>query len=136
MVLKDKNTKFNFEITKTKEKEGLKESDNWCLCKTKIERNNKVEEYEKEAISYHELQETIKEIEVFLKEKKCYQKRSSYIKNYIILFFSLKKKNKTIKIRLVHPKKNKNNIEIILEDKEIEEFREELKKQEDKIKSA
>ncbi len=128
MILKDKNTIINLTITKGKGKEGLKEKDYWCLCKIEIERNNKKEEYKKEAISFSELNQTIKEIESFLTSKKCYQKRYGYIKNYVVLFFHLKKRTKLLKIRLVHPN-NKNNIEILLENKEIENFLEIVKEQ-------
>ena len=127
MVLKN-SIQFNFDICDTESHLGLSEGDFWCNVSYSILDKKKEINMSCEMISFLELKSFLKEIEVFLDLSHSDYKRVSFIKNFIVVYLEAFKKRKVMTIKFIHIDDNKSNYYLKLENDEIIEFLNIIKK--------
>lgn len=120
MILKDKSTELNIELDSTNKKEGLNNKDFWYLTHININNNEINLHTDYLLFTKDELKSFLKKTDIFLKSKKAYKQRITFIKNFFKIFLISNRKHERIMIiEIVHINNTKKNINIILNEEEI-----------------
>lgn len=134
MKLVKGNTDFNFSIVNGEVNNGLSDGDYWCLINYNISNSNINLCSSKLLISRWEYDDLIKKLKLFLSDDFIKKGRIAFIKNYFILYLDASvRKERSMKMKLVHINDNDDNYMLYFNEREINEFLNCLESFRDKI---
>ena len=134
MKLVKGNTDFNFSIVNGEANNGLSDGDYWCLVNYNISNSNINLCSSKLLISRWEYDDLIKKLKLFLSDDFIKKGRIAFIKNYFILYLDASvRKERSMKMKLVHINDNDDNYMLYFNEREINEFLNCLESFKDKI---
>lgn len=134
MKLVKGNTDFNFSIVNGEANNGLSDGDYWCLVNYNISNSNINLCSSKLLISRWEYDDLIKKLKLFLSDDFIKKGRIAFIKNYFILYLDASvRKERSMKMKLVHINDNDDNYMLYFNEREINEFLNCLESFRDKI---
>ena len=134
MKLVKDNTDFNFSIVNGEVNNGLSDGDYWCLVNYNISNVNINLCSSQLLISRWEYDDLIKKLKLFLNDDFIKKGRIAFIKNYFILYLDASvRKERSMKMKLVHINDNDDNYMLYFNEREINEFLNCLESFKDKI---
>ena len=134
MKLVKDNSDFNFSIMKGEVNNGLSDGDYWCLVNYNISNSNINLCSSQLLISRWEYDDLIKKLKLFLSDDFIKKGRIAFIKNYFILYLDASvRKERSMKMKLVHINDNDDNYMLYFNEREINEFLNCLESFRDKI---